>query len=333
MMEFPALRRLDHLIWSLIAAVAAIVLASPSVSNFFIEWKTFAAPVLAAAMLAGMAWFYHRWRPDPRLAAGLESTSQMIAFIAVGAPLSYLAASTNLPLQDHLFDTVDRALGLDWRGMLNWINGLPVVYEAMRPIYLSLTLQIVTALLCLAFTGRLLGLRIFILSFILAALVSIAISALLPAAGVWPYYALTATDSPHLTPVASTSWSVFYGLRDGSFRALTAIGSEGIISFPSLHAALALILIIVIWPIPLLRWLILALNVAMLASTPIEGSHYFSDVLAGLGVAALCLFAARKIAARVEHMNMDSRVRTQWINHVRAAAKRMAERKISARLS
>ena len=43
-------------------------------------------------------------------------------------------------------------------------------------------------------------------------------------------------------PAVSTSWPVFYGLRDGSYRMLVAIGSEGIISFPSLHAALAMIL-------------------------------------------------------------------------------------------
>jgi len=152
--------------------------------------------------------------------------------------------------------------------------------------------------LSLAFTGRLLRLRIYMLSFVLAALITIAISALLPAAGAWPYYALTAADSPHVTPAVSTSWPVFYGLRDGSFRALVAIGSEGIISFPSLHAALAVILTMALWPIPILRWAFVALNAAILAATPIDGSHYFSDVFAGIGIAVLCFVAASRIAAR-----------------------------------
>ena len=124
----------------------------------------------------------------------------------------------------------------------------------LHPIYFSLSLQMIVAALSLAFSGRLLRLRIYMLSFIFAALITIAISALLPAAGTWPYYALSSTDSPHVMPAVSTSWPVFYGLRDGSYLMLVAIGSEGIISFPSLHAALAMILILALWPIPFVRW-------------------------------------------------------------------------------
>jgi membrane-associated phospholipid phosphatase len=293
----PTLRRLDRLIWATIAAVAAIVLAAAFLGNFSIKWSTFAPPLLASAALAAVAWFYRRWRPDERLASGAENTAQLIAFAAVAAPLSYLAASANFPLQDHMLDVFDRTLHLDWRGLLNWMNGSPAIYAVLHPIYLSLTLQMTAAALGLAFTGRLLRLRIYLLAFILAALITIAISAVLPAAGAWPYYGLTAADSPHLTPAVSTSWPVFYGLRDGNFRTLVAIGSEGIISFPSLHAALAVILVIALWPVPVLGWLIFALNLAMLAATPIDGSHYFSDVLAGVAVAVFSFDAARRIAA------------------------------------
>ena len=293
------LRRLDRLIWAAIAVIAAIVLAAPFLSSFFIKWSTFVAPLGAAAALMAAAWFYRRWRPDERLASGAENTAQLITFAAVAAPLSYLAASANLPLQDQMIDTLDRALHLDWRGLLNWMNNAPTTYAVLHLLYMSLTLQMTTAALGLAFTGRLLRLRIYLLAFILAALIAIAISALLPAAGAWPYYGLTAADSPHITPAVSTSWPVFYGLRDGSFRALVAIGSEGIISFPSLHAGLAVILVIAVWPIPVLGWLALVLNVAMLVATPIEGSHYFSDVLAGIAVAILSFAAATWIAAWV----------------------------------
>jgi hypothetical protein len=293
----PTLRRLDRLIWAMIAAVAAIVLAAPFLSGFSIKWSTFVPPLLASAALTAVAWFYRRWRPDELLASGAENTAQLIAFAAVAAPLSYLAASANWPLQDQTLDVFDRTLHLDWRGLLNWVNNSPAIYAVLHPIYLSLTIQMTTAALGLAFTGRLLRLRIYLLAFILAALITIAISALLPAAGAWPYYGLTAADSPHITPAVSTSWPVFYGLRDGSFRMLVATGSEGIISFPSLHAALAVILVIALWPIPYLGWTILALNLAMLAATPIDGSHYFTDVLAGVAVAVFSFAAARWIAA------------------------------------
>jgi membrane-associated phospholipid phosphatase len=296
--DAAAAQQLDHLIWGLVAMAAAVILAAPLVSNFYIVWEAFAAPILACLALAAAGWFYTRWRPDPRLASGCLSTAQVIAFAAVGAPLSYLAASANLPLLDHAYDSIDRALGLDWKALLDVMNAWPTLFDGLRPIYLSLTLQMTTAVLCLAFTGRFVWLRMFVLAFIMAALITIAASAVLPAVGVWPYYGLTAADSPHVLPAVSTSWPVFHGLRDGSFRALVAVGSEGIITFPSLHAALAVILIVALWPIPRLRWLILALNVLMLAATPIDGSHYFIDVIAGIAVAAVAVLIAL-LAARV----------------------------------
>jgi hypothetical protein len=297
--DAAALRRLDRVIWGLIAAVGAIVLAAPAVSGFYIDWPKFMVPALASLALAAGAWFYRGWRRDARLASGLESTAQVVVFAAVGAPLSYLAAAANLPLQDHALDVIDRALGFDWLALLAFMNDHPALYAVLRPIYLCLTPQMTAAVLCLAFTGRLVWLRVYTLAFVFAALVTIAISAVLPAEGVWPYYALTAAQSPHIVPAVETSWPVFHGLRDGSFRALVAVGSEGIITFPSLHAALAVILIAALWPVPVVRWVILGLNAVMLIATPIDGSHYFIDVFAGIIMALVCLLAARTLARRI----------------------------------
>jgi hypothetical protein len=295
--EARALPRLDRLIWGIVAMVAAVVLAAPGVSSFHIAWDTFAPPASACAVLFAAGCFYSRWRTDPRLASALLSTAQVIAFAAVGAPLSYIAASANVPLYDHAFDAIDRALGLDWKALLAWMNASPLTYAVLRPIYLSLTLQMTTVILWLAFSGRLLWLRVYTLAFLCAVLISIAVSAVLPAAGAWPYYGLRATDS-NILPAVSSSWPVFYGLRDGTFRLLVAVGSEGIITFPSLHAALAVIVIAALWPVAVLRWAFLALNAAMLVATPIDGSHYFIDVFAGIALAALSLMVAQAMAAR-----------------------------------
>jgi hypothetical protein len=292
-----ALRRLDRMIWVLVGAVAAIILAAPLVSGFYLEWRAFAAPALATAALSAGAWFYRTRRRDPKLASGLDCTAQLIAFAAVGAPLSYLAAAAGaaFPLQDAVFDAMDRAMGFDWKAMLGWLNDTPLMFAGLRLIYGSLLPQTVIAVLCLAFTGRLIRLRTFMLAFIIAALVTIAISAVLPAAGVWLHYGLTEQDS-RVVPVVQTVWPVFTGLRDGSLRALTAVGAEGVITFPSLHAALAMIITAAIWPIRSLRWPIVALNSAMLVATPIDGAHYLIDVLAGMAVATASFAAAQTIA-------------------------------------
>jgi hypothetical protein len=299
--EGSAIRRLDRLLWGAIALTAAMVLAAPLVSKFRVAWPTFAAPALTCALLLAAGTFYRTWRVDARLASGLTCTAQVIAFAAVGAPLSYIAASANLPLRDDALAAIDQALGFDWRALLSFMNAFPELYAVLRPIYLSLTLQMTTVVLCLAFCGHLLWLRVYNLAFCFAALISIAVSVVLPAAGAWTHYGLSPSDST-IFPAVSTSWPVFEGLRDASLRTLIAVGSEGIITFPSLHAALAVIVIAALWPVHALRWLAVAVNSAMLIATPIDGSHYLVDVLAGIGVAILSLAAAHALASAATWM-------------------------------
>jgi hypothetical protein len=117
---------LDRLIWAVIVLVAAFVVTALLLSNFHLAWQTFAAPALACSTLLAGGWFYSRWRADARLASGLFSTAQLIAFAAVAAPLSYIAASANLPLCDAALDTMDRALGFDWKALLAWMNTVPL---------------------------------------------------------------------------------------------------------------------------------------------------------------------------------------------------------------
>jgi PAP2 superfamily len=291
------LRRLDDIIWISIGLVTALTLITASLSGFTIVLWGFVAPAGACALLKLSAHYYRDRRSDHGLASALESTAQLIAFSAVAAPLSYVAATAALPLQDAAFANLDGALGFDWKELLVLMGGWPRFFTLMHIIYLSLIPQIIATVLLLGFTGRLAWLRAYMLAFIFAALVTIAISALLPAKGAWLYYGIT--DAAGRLPVSHTSWPVFFGLRDGSFRLLTGDGGEGIITFPSLHAALAVILIVALWPVPIARWIAVAVNSLMLMATPIDGSHYFVDVLAGIALGLLCFAAARELVMRL----------------------------------
>lgn len=291
-MHAHGLRRLDGLIWSVIALVAAVVLAAALVFGFSIGYRSFMAPALGTAALTGGAWFYRR-RNELKLASALETTGQLMAFSAVGAPLSYIAAIAGFPREDQLFDGIDRAMNLDWLGLLAVMKHWPEVSALLRVAYLSLTVQSAGVVLLLAFSGRLPWLRLYLMAFMIAALATIAISVVLPAEGVWLHAGLTASAGP--LPDSHTSWPVFLGLRHGTYRTIVAIGAEGIITFPSLHAAMAVILMAAWWPLPVARWLGIGLNILMLIATPIEGSHHFVDVFAGVAIGCASLLVARAI--------------------------------------
>lgn len=293
------MRHADRLIWALIGATALAVTIAALAGPFRIDWRSYAPVTLGCAALIAVAGYYIRFRPDPKLASALTGTAQIAAFAAVGAPLSYIAASAALPLWDAQLMQWDRDIGLDWMGLLSAMNTHADLHPAFRFAYTSFSIQATATVLALAFANHLIRLRHFLLGFMLATFVTIAISALMPAQGVWGHLHLAAHDYPNIAPTTQrTHLAVFLGLRDGSFRELMAQGSEGIITFPSLHAALGLLFIFAMWPVPYLRWAAAALNVLMIAATPVDGGHYFSDVIAGLVIASACWMAAARCLDR-----------------------------------
>jgi membrane-associated phospholipid phosphatase len=299
------LRRADRIIWGLIAITAGMVVAACFFGSFHIVWTSFTAVAITGLLLCVISRFYST--RDARAASALLCTAQFALFPAVAAPLSYVAASAGRPLWDDTYAAWDRVLGLDWMAWLAAMNNHIELHNILAVAYTSFLPQAAIIIIALALTGHLLHLRLYILSFILATFVTIAVSAIMPAQGVWGHLQLSLENCPAISPVTrELHLRVFHGLRDGSFRDLVAHGAEGIITFPSLHTAGGLLFIFAMWPIRYLRWIFALLNIAMIAATPVDGGHYFSDVIAGTVVAALCWMAAARILqaphATAEHI-------------------------------
>jgi PAP2 superfamily len=292
----PRLRHIDRIVWIVIAAVTASVMFSGAIGPFEIEWHSFSKAVLIGILLVSVSWFYLSIRKDARLAEALMSAAQIIAFAAVAAPLSYVGACAAFPLWDTQLAALDHSLGLEWKTWLAVMNDFPLLHTVLAGAYASFAVQTTTTVVCLAIAGRGLRLRVFLLSFMLTTLVTIAISAVMPAQGEWGYLHLSAADSPAIVPMTrDLPLPVFFGLRDGTFHRLVAEGAEGIISFPSLHAALGLLFLLALWPVKYIGWVAVVLNLAMIAATPVDGSHYFSDVFAGLAIAASSWFVVTHV--------------------------------------
>lgn len=299
MIEYRSLRNNDRGIAVIIAAIAAVDFTAIQFSPFKIEWASFVIPLTACALLMCGGWFYGAIRPDIRLASALTATAQIVAFAAVGAPLSYLAAAAGLPLQDARFSAWDEYLGVDWLGYLTFISRHHLLHEIFATAYASFSLQTIATVLILALSGQVFRLRIFVKTFVATTLATIAVSAALPAEGPWLFHAVQATAANgYAEPLSATSWPVFFGLRAGTFITLSGLNSEGIITFPSLHAALAVLFTMALWRTPGVKWIFLVLNIAMIMATPLEGSHYIVDVLAGIAVTLLAWVAVAKIASR-----------------------------------
>ena len=290
--------RTDAVIWIVVAAIAVLDLGVTAAGWFRIDWGTLLKPGLTCAALAAGGWIYRRHRPDPRLAAALTGTAQIVAFAAVAAPLSYIAASAAWPLQDGLLAQWDRALGLDWMGLASFVMARPWLRGLLFVAYASFLPQTIVVVVALGFSAQNARLNAFVATFVVTSLITIAISMICPAEGPWLLYGIDATAAADDLPLSHTSWPVFLGLRDGTFNTLSGLGSEGIITFPSLHAALGVVFACALWTVRPLRTIAVILNIALIAATPVEGSHYFADVIAGALIALACWCTMLRLIAR-----------------------------------
>ena len=83
--------------------------------------------------------------------------------------------------------------------------------------------------------------------------------------------------------------------RDGALRHLDLLGLGGIVTFPSFHAASAVLYAWALWPVRWMRPIVVLAFTAMLAATPINGGHYLIDIIAGIAIAVLAIVAARRV--------------------------------------
>ncbi|WJH40368.1 phosphatase PAP2 family protein [Aliirhizobium terrae] len=69
--------------------------------------------------------------------------------------------------------------------------------------------------------------------------------------------------------------------------------AAGIVTFPSVHAAVAVLCIWATWNSRWLRYPFLFLNLAMIVSVVTHGSHYFVDAPAGIVLCLVCIKLAQ----------------------------------------
>lgn len=284
-------------VWTLIAAILVAAVVWLDVAGLRFVWGSAIVTFAACAGLEALAAFYRTQRPEPRIAATLAGLAQVIAFGACAAPLSYAIAATGGPLWDTTFHAWDQALGLDWRAYLAFVDGHPKLGVAMMLGYRSLMVQMMLVIILLGFCGRLTRLRQFVIALCLSGTVTILISGLTPAMTNFVHLKLNAADFPHVQPSAAlVHVAQLTGLRSGSLRVLSLDTLEGIVAFPSFHATLGALFLWAFWSLRAARIPALVVNGLLLAATPIDGGHYFVDVLAGLAVAVLAIQAARHLA-------------------------------------
>ncbi len=217
----------------------------------------------------------------------------LFLFISLlGATATYPAAAATSGFADAALARIDALLGFDWVRWYMLVVDNPWLQTAGSLAYANIYMSPVLLLGGLALSGERARAQLFLVSFWLAALVTMLLFLAMPAVGplayVWqgpvPYMPTSALYQAELLPL----------LRDNMLGAVDLGALQGLVCAPSFHTAAAVIYIAMAWQCRYLRWPLLLINGAMLLSTPIEGTHYLVDMIGGamVGLFALCTAGA-----------------------------------------
>lgn len=277
--------------WWLLSIMVAACLAAVSGLGFRIDaWR--AVPPAIGLALLGAAAFVGRHRGRPRLAAGAIAFLQMTLFTLIGVVLAYALAARAGALWDTRLAAADRALGFDWPAVFAAADRAPVGLWIGGLAYHSLTVQMVTCIVAMSAYAQFDRLRVAVAAAILSGFVTILISWWLPAMG-------NVFDPAQFTRLwPSIAWleqAMIAGLRAGTWRVLDLTQLMGIVSFPSFHATLPVILAWAQRDTPGWRWIAPVWAGVTIIATPLFGGHYGVDVLGGLALAPLALAIAPRL--------------------------------------
>ena len=273
--------------WAIILVVAisdAILLGETS---FRLEASSQLRILAGSIVLAVVLVICRRWRSFPLITHRLAHlTRTVLALVLFTNAVSILGVILTgilpLPRWDEALATADRALGLNWLDMYQWLARHPAIEASARAAYMSLGPEMLILFFALELLGHHNQARAFLRWFMVSAIATVIIGILIPAAGAFVYY--------HL-PVASTTGYVaqWAELRNGTLRTINPFDNQGLVVFPSFHTSLAVLCACAAKPLRILRYQLLALNLLIILSSPAMGGHYFIDIIAGIFLAGLTI--------------------------------------------
>jgi len=207
----------------------------------------------------------------------------MTAFILLGVIASYPIAAASSGFADAKLARADALLRFDWVSWYAFVARYPLLQQLGAAAYATIYISPVILLGYLARTGQRAAARQFLAAFWLAALLTLFLFPLMPAKG--PLAFLWQGSIPYMPTSALYQAEIIPELRDHVFTMIDLGALRGLVCAPSAHSACAVLYIVSAWRFRPLRWVLIPVNIAMLLSIPVEGTHYLTDMLMGAMVA------------------------------------------------
>ncbi|MEQ8480751.1 MAG: phosphatase PAP2 family protein [Hoeflea sp.] len=273
---------------------AAVLIALPF-TKVSIDYESFATVLVLALALAGVGMFAGRYGLDQfRGIATLMAGLFLIMLPMVTA--NYMAMSLNLPLADELLVRMDEAIGFDWHGFIGFFNERPLLASAFSTAYQSFLVQVALVPMLLLLLGEARRAHAFMIAYGLLTLIAAVVAIWFPAYGTYAHYGYSGAEFANINTYFGFEFiEHFEAVRNNEVFVVSTDAMSGILTFPSVHAGVAYLLIWATWSHIWLRYPFLALNLAMALAAVVNANHYFVDIIASVPLAVLCIVVVRPL--------------------------------------
>ncbi len=285
---FVNAQRNTKIIWSFIGVLVVADIVLGSLQGLSIAPARFLQVLAGTVVMLGLSYLYTFHRKDPRIATLTHLGAVTLAFTTAAAVLSYITVIWGRPLIDRYLVQMDHAIGFDWITAYDWLKVHRALYIIFGIAYFSLIIQMLVLLVTLNFLRMMPRSWELMWLFIITSMVCIIISAFLPASGAYGYFQIG--DDPYV--------HAFSALRNGSLKVLGAEEMQGVVQFPSLHIALAIVFIYCARGVKILFPVLVVLNILLALGTPAFGGHHLTDMTCGAIVALLAILAVRHVPVK-----------------------------------
>ncbi len=290
------LKILRALMWWLVLVSGAAVMLLFSASKVSLDFESL-LPVVSSTSLLMLTAIVCRLRGFLKSSFVVEALAGGIAFSVLVLMSTYLAVSLNAPLADNTLLTLDQRIGFDGAALIRAIDTMPALSWALMHAYASFSLQLILLPMILIVFGHPARAFTLVLAYAVVGFVASFVSIWFPALGSHVVLGIDPDTLASINPYFGHAFlDQFHAVREQPEFLFSLETAEGILTFPSVHAAVAFLCAASAFSLPWLRYPFLVLNGLMGFATLTHGGHYLVDVFAGVGVAALSLYLIASIS-------------------------------------
>jgi membrane-associated phospholipid phosphatase len=294
---------LRAILFSVLGTIVAAEMAWKYLGRFDVDMQSYGLLAIISLAFLLSSLFCEHIRKNPSAGSMLFGLGFLLIFSASVNVISYFGLTIAGPRIDRPLAAIDRAMGIDWTGLMLFIADHPALNFIFKLAYRASFYETILVMIWWGWSDRTRLTEQLCLALVIGGVTTVTVWLLVPSFGAFTVYAIPEALALKNALVLNADYAKtllnLWAHGPGHISPLTV---KGLVGFPSFHAAQA---IITTWYARKTKYLFapfLAFNTVVILSTPIQGGHHVVDVIGGFAVAALAIWLATLISNRLTEM-------------------------------